>query len=100
MHRYTRRQVAAAIALAACASFWPARAATFPSKPIRIVVPFGAGGVADLTARTVAQKLQESLGQPVIVDNKPGAGGVVQAKPWPRRSRMAIRCCSCPMAQR
>ncbi len=52
-------------------------AQTFPSKAIRIVVPFGAGGVADLTARTVAQKLSESLGQPVVIDNKPGAGGVV-----------------------
>jgi tripartite-type tricarboxylate transporter receptor subunit TctC len=52
-------------------------AQTFPSKPIKIVVPFGAGGVADLTARTVAQKLSESLGQPVVIDNKPGAGGVV-----------------------
>lgn len=55
----------------------PAAAQTFPAKPIRIVVPFGAGGVADLTARTVAQKLSESLGQPVVIDNKPGAGGVV-----------------------
>ena len=54
-----------------------ASAQTFPSKPIRIVVPFGAGGVADLTARTVAQKLSESLGTPVVIDNKPGAGGVV-----------------------
>jgi len=50
---------------------------TFPSKPIKIVVPFGAGGVGDLTARVVAKKLGESLGQPVVIDNKPGAGGVV-----------------------
>ncbi|MFM1979807.1 MAG: hypothetical protein RLZ68_1072 [Pseudomonadota bacterium] len=55
----------------------PVAAQTFPSKPIRIVVPFGAGGVADLTARTVAQKMSESMGQSVIIDNKPGAGGVV-----------------------
>ncbi len=55
----------------------PAAAQTFPNKPVKIVVPFGAGGVADLTARTVAQKLSESLGQPVVIDNKPGAGGVV-----------------------
>ena len=47
------------------------------SRAIKIVVPFGAGGVADLTARIVAQKLAESMGQPVVVENKPGAGGVV-----------------------
>jgi tripartite-type tricarboxylate transporter receptor subunit TctC len=52
-------------------------AQNFPAKPIKIIVPFGAGGVADLTARTVAQKLTQSLGQSVVVENKPGAGGVV-----------------------
>jgi len=53
------------------------RATAFPSKTLRIVVPNGAGGAADLTARTVGEKLSRALGQPVIVDNKPGAGGVV-----------------------
>ena len=52
-------------------------AQSFPSKTIRIVVPFGPGGIADLTARTIAQKLGENLRQSVIVENKPGAGGVV-----------------------
>ena len=50
---------------------------SYPSKPLKIVVPFGAGGVADLTARTVAQKLGENLGQSIVIENKPGAGGVV-----------------------
>ena len=50
--------------------------ANYPSKPIKIVLPFGPGGVADITTRTIAPKLTESLGQQIIVDNMPGAGGI------------------------
>jgi len=72
-----RRTLVQCVALAASLSLPAlALAQAFPSKPLRIVVPFGAGGVADLTARTVAQKMAEGLGQPVVIDNKPGAGGV------------------------
>lgn len=70
-----RRRVLAVLAASVAAS----RAAwsqAFPHKPIRIVVPFGAGGIADLTARAVGQKLGEQLGQSVVIDNRPGAGGV------------------------
>ncbi len=51
----------------------------FPSKPIRIVVPFPAGGTTDVVARLVAQRMGESMGQPVVVDNRGGAGGALGA---------------------
>ncbi len=72
MRFLTRCAALAAMALLALTS----QAQNFPSKTVRIVVPFGAGGVADLTARTVAEKLSQSLGQAVVIDNKPGAGGI------------------------
>lgn len=53
------------------------RAQTFPFKPLKIVVPNAAGGAADITARTVGQKLSEALGQPVVIDNRASAGGIV-----------------------
>ncbi len=58
----------------------PCVAQTFPAKPIRFLVPFGPGGVGDITARAVAQKLSDQMGQQVIIDNRPGAGGVVASE--------------------
>lgn len=73
----SRRHLLAAMATAACLPqvAWAQPAATFPTKPIRLVVPFPPGGYADLLARMLATALAPKYGQPMTVDNKPGAGG-------------------------
>ncbi|MCI1193814.1 tripartite tricarboxylate transporter substrate binding protein [Calidifontimicrobium sp. SYSU G02091] len=77
-----RRLVAAAAALPVIAALpHAARAqARFPERPITIVVPFGPGGIADLTARAVGEHMATTLGQSVVIDNKPSAGGIVAAQ--------------------
>src|SRR5476649_793497 len=54
-----------------------AQAPAYPTKPIKLVVPFAPGGASDLTARTLAQKMGDLMGQPIVVENKPGANGAI-----------------------
>ena len=66
-------------ALALCAAYPALAADAWPAKPIRIIVPFPPGGIADVMARVLAQKFTDSWGQPAVVDNRTGAGGNIGA---------------------
>lgn len=71
-----RRRVVLGAALGALAAA-PAQAQDWPSRPVRIVVPTGAGGITDILARILAQRLSDRLGQQFVVDNRPGASGII-----------------------
>lgn len=75
MHRRTLIALCAAVTLAG-----PALAQTFPTKPIKLVIAFPAGGPTDITMRALADGASKALGQPVVVENKPGAGGTLPAQ--------------------
>jgi tripartite-type tricarboxylate transporter receptor subunit TctC len=77
--KLVRRSALLALPALALAFTMPAQAA-WPEKPIRLVLPFGAGGVADVTARIMADKLSEKFGQRVYVENMPGPGGIAAAR--------------------
>lgn len=68
---------AAALALAAGTGTAALAQAAYPNKPIKIIVPFAAGGATDVLARVLAEKLTVGLGQPIVIDNKPGAAGII-----------------------
>lgn len=70
--------------VAACAAgllaLQPAQAQSFPSRPIRFIIPFAPGGATDIMARMIGQKLTDAWGQPVLVDSKPGANGIIASE--------------------
>jgi tripartite-type tricarboxylate transporter receptor subunit TctC len=78
-HSTSRRRVLALLAAAACT--WPfgARADDYPSRPIRIIVPYSAGGASDVPMRVIAEQLGRQLGQAVVVENRPGQGAMIGA---------------------
>jgi tripartite-type tricarboxylate transporter receptor subunit TctC len=72
--RWWRLALSSALILTALSG---AQSQTYPSKPVRLVLPYAPGGIIDYVGRTLAQKLTEILGQPVVAENRPGAGGIL-----------------------
>ncbi|HWL28988.1 MAG TPA: tripartite tricarboxylate transporter substrate-binding protein, partial [Burkholderiaceae bacterium] len=76
MKKFTKSIAAMATALVGLMAAQPSQAA-YPDRPIRLIMPYAAGGLSDILARALAQELSDELGQSVVVENKTGAGGVI-----------------------
>ncbi|HEX2545699.1 MAG TPA: tripartite tricarboxylate transporter substrate binding protein, partial [Ramlibacter sp.] len=72
-----RRPFSVLLLALAFAAAGPAAAQNYPNKPVRLIVPFPAGGATDVLARAITQYASDKLGQPIVIDNKPGAGGTI-----------------------
>ena len=78
--RFTEKTLLTAVLAATCIAALPLNVqAAWPEKPIQLIVPFGPGGANDLMGRVAATGLSKQLGQPVIIENKPGAGAIIGA---------------------
>ena len=90
--RFGFRSLAVVVMALAAFRSTGAHADTYPNRPVRLIVPFAAGGLNDVVARLVAPYLERSLGQPFIVDNRPAASGIVGTDATEKRRRTATRC--------
>lgn len=84
MKKIIQRVALTGIAALTCAQV--ALAQTYPTKPVKLIVPYPAGGITDIVGRAVAERMSESLGQPVVVENRSGAGGSIGAEAAARSS--------------
>ena len=91
----SRRRVIARLGAVSALALLPRAAfAKYPERPIRLIVPFAAGGNADIVGRIVGDRISSALGQPVVIDNRGGAGGSIGAKLWRGRRPTATPCWS------
>jgi tripartite-type tricarboxylate transporter receptor subunit TctC len=94
-----RRLSASCIAILAAMLWHPVFAQNFPAKPVRLIVPFPAGGGLDFTTRVIAQKLGDAWGHGVVVENRPGASGMIGAESVVRSPRDGYTLLSCSPAE-